>query len=61
MIYAKNVIKCKYCHTKTRIFNDFIRMRCMCNEDIRFYKLSEFLLGKHLDDLYEESEKPCLI
>ena len=41
------------CDTQTAIKNEFIRMRCMCDDETRFYKLEEYLEYKcFADKLY---------
>lgn len=46
-------IFCQICDTQTAIKNEFIRMRCMCDDETRFYKLEEYLEYKcFADKLY---------
>jgi hypothetical protein len=46
-------IYCQICDTPTTIKNELIRMRCMCDDETRFYKLEEYLKYKcFADKLY---------
>jgi hypothetical protein len=46
-------IHCQHCDTPTTIKNGFIGMRCMCDDETRYYKLEEYLkYGYFTDKLY---------
>lgn len=46
-------IRCQDCDTPTNVKNGFIGMRCMCDDETRFYKLEEYLTyGYFADKLY---------
>lgn len=43
---------CAQCHLPTKNAGNIIKMCCICDDDHRFIKIDEILLGFHSDKVY---------
>lgn len=43
---------CTSCHTPTKKSYNVIKMCCICDDDIRFIKIDEILMGFYSDKVY---------
>jgi hypothetical protein len=43
---------CVYCHLPTKNSGNIVKMCCICDDDSRFIKIDEILLGFHTDKVY---------
>lgn len=43
---------CVHCHSPTKKSGSIIKMCCICDEEYRFIKIDDILMGFHQDKVY---------